>query len=437
MDLDRPRSSRVKQLTFALHDHVLTNCIVFSPDSEWIVYDIRSKQGSAFDGDRIERVRIRDGQIETLFRAQHGAYCGVATYSPTCDEVVFIYGPEHPTNDFTYGPARRQGLILDLGTREHRILDARDLAAPFTPGALRGGSHVHVFCPDGSLVSFTYDDYVLESLGNVGSHDHPQRTVAVSMIGKHVSVPRSHPRNHDGCGLSVVVVETTNAPAAGSDQISRAFEEAWVGTDGYVREDGSRQGKALAFQGNVMSPWGEAVPEVFIVDLPDDLTIAGSKPLEGTATTRPGPPAGCVQRRLTFTLTRKYPGIQGPRHWLRSSPDGSRIAYLMKDEAGIAQLWIVSPLGGEPTQITHNDQPISSAFTWSPCGEFIAHTMDGSVCLTEVASGTTLRLTDPSAEFAPRPEACVFSPDGKRIAFVAPANVDSRPFDQIFVVELD
>jgi hypothetical protein len=45
--------------------------------------------------------------------------------------------------------------------------------------------------------------------------------------------------------------------------------------------------------------------------------------------------------------------------------------------------------------------------------------MDNSVCVTEVASGQTKRLTARTDEVsAPRPEACVFSPDGKSIAFV-------------------
>jgi hypothetical protein len=36
-----------------------------------------------------------------------------------------------------------------------RNLDARDLLPPFTPGALRGGTHVHQFSPDGMIVSST------------------------------------------------------------------------------------------------------------------------------------------------------------------------------------------------------------------------------------------------------------------------------------------
>ena len=46
------------------------------------------------------------------------------------------------------------------------------------------------------------------------------------------------------------------------------------------------------------------------------------------------PRRGAPSSRLTFTSDRKYPGIQGPRHWLRSSPDGAHIAFLMKDDEG-------------------------------------------------------------------------------------------------------
>src|SRR6185369_5777205 len=124
-----------------------------------------------------------------------------------------------------------------------------------------------------------------------------------------------------------------------------------------------------------------------------------------------------TQRRLTFTAGRKYPGLAGPRHWLRSSPDGSKIAFLMKDDIGVVQLWTISPSGGEPAQLTRNPQSIASAFSWSPDGRHIAHIMDASVCTTEVATGQTVRLTERAAEEnAPRAEACVFSPDGKKIA---------------------
>jgi hypothetical protein len=202
-----------------------------------------------------------------------------------------------------------------------------------------------------------------------------------------------------------------------------------------VRADGSRQRHALAFQGRVLAGNGESLFEVFVVDLPEDLRIPGDGPLEGTATRRPRPPRGTVQRRLTFTASRKYPGLQGPRHWLRSSPDGARIACLMKDDAGVVQLWTVSPLGGPPTQLTHNRQSIASTFTWSPDGRCIAHAMDNSICVTDTATGKTMRLTDPAdTATAPRPEACVFSPDGNQVAYVRPVWMKNAFFNQIFVV---
>ena len=159
--------------------------------------------------------------------------------------------------------------------------------------------------------------------------------------------------------------------------------------------------------------------------------------MAGTETRLPFPPKGTTQRRLTFTADRKYPGLQGPRHWLRSSPDGSHIAFLMKDEQGIAQLWMVSPNGGSPVQVTRNPWEVASAFTWSADGRFIAHVMDGSVCITEVVTGQTHRLTPRcDAADAPRPEACVFLPDGRRIAYGRRIVEGGQAGNQIYVLSL-
>ena len=163
--------------------------------------------------------------------------------------------------------------------------------------------------------------------------------------------------------------------------------------------------------------------------------MAGKGPLAGTETKAPSPPKGVVQRRLTHTAHRKFPGIRGTRHWLRSSPDGSKIAFLMADEEGVSQLWSISPNGGEPQQITRNRWPIGSAFTWSTDGQYIAHVMDNSVCVTDAKTGESLRLTQrfDDAE-APRPEACVFSRDGHQIAYVRRVPGGPARSNQIFVV---
>ena len=420
-----------RQVTCAAHGHMLTNAAVWSPDSRWIVYDTRSSpDGSVFDGTRIERVEVESGRIELLYESHDGACCGVVTASPVDDSVVFILGPEHPTADWQYGPAHRQGAVVRAsqpGVIEP--LDARDLVPPFTAGALRGGSHVHVYSPDGRLVSFTYEDAVLDASPETGAgqtvpREKNLRGIGVSVCGKPVHVPRTHKRNHDGTAFNVLVTRLADDPTPGSDEI--VVHDAALG--------GLR-----------------TISEVFICDLPDDpaaLAVAGEKPLAGTPTSRPAPPRGVIQRRLTFTADRSHPGIDGPRHWLRSSPDGSRIACLMRDEAGIVQLFTVSPRGGTPVRVTHDEWHVASSFSWSPDGRRIAYFADGSVFVVDVTSGASTRLTDRTIAAPPRPEACVFSPDGRRIAFMRsvavplpaggpqPGESAAAAHNQIFVVDV-
>ena len=425
-------NDRVKeiQLTDRAGGHILTNIGVWSPDGEWIVYDTRSDlAGATFDGETIEMVHVRTREVRELYRARNGAHCGVATFSPASDRVAFILGPEHPTTDWQYGPSHRQGVVVDLAKPGHAVpLDARDVVPPYTSGALRGGTHVHVFSGDGKWVSFTYEDAVLSN---------GQRNVGVCELSQLVRVPKTHPRNHDGSAFSVLVTRTVDAPQPSSDEISRAVEDAWVGTNGYFRPDGKHQHRAIAFQGQIVTSAGRTISEAFAVELPDDLTRASDWPLAGTPSTPPAPPHGTVQRRLTFTHDRKYPGLQGPRHWLRSSPDGTRIAFLMRDDAGVVQLWSVSPNGDAPQQITRNPFDVASAFSWSPDGGSIAHVADQSVFVTHVTTSKSERLTvRRDANFAPRPEACVFSPDGTMVAYVRPVERDGATWNQIFVVKL-
>jgi hypothetical protein len=415
---------------------------VWSPDGEWVVYDTRNDiAGGDFNGSTIEMVNVNTGEVREAYRSRNGAHCGVVTFHPREWKVIFILGPENPTVDWEYGASHRQGVVVDcaaigLDGRRARSdapylhhLDARDLTPPFTPGALRGGSHVHVWEAAGEWVSFTYNDALVE--GDI-------RDVGVSVPGHAVRVDKNHPRNQDGEFFSVLATRTVTNPKPGSDEIKRACEEGWVGTNGYLRADGTRQRHALAFQGHVLTSGGQTNVEVFIADLPEDLTQPDDWPLAGTETRRPCPPKGVVQRRLTFTTERKHPGLQGPRHWLRSSPDGSRVGFLMKDDNGIVQLWTVSPNGGQPKQLTRNPWPIASAFTWSPDGRWIAHAMDGSVCRTDAGTGETQRLTSRSENATvPRPEACVFSPDGKKIVFVRRVKAGREAFNQICVVWLN
>ena len=403
--LQMPRET---QLTSGPGGRILTNTGVWSPDGQWIVYDTRSDAaGDRFDGARIEMVNTATKEVRTLYESKYGAHCGVASWRPTEPKVVFIHGPEHPTPDWQYGPTHRQGVIVDARAPGIAVnLDARDLTPPFTPGALRGGSHVHVFSPNGRLVSFTYEDHILAQLPTPSDqHDGNQRNVGVSIVGRSIAVPKSHPWNDNGIAFTVLVTRTTADPRPGSDDIAKAFEEAWVTP------------RSLAFQGHVRTATGELISEVFVAELPDDVTQPGDGPLQGTETTRPKPPRGTVQRRVTNTTSHQFPGIAGPRHWLRASGDGTRIGFLKRDDHGVVQFWTVSPHGGDPVPVTDNSHPVASAFTWHPTHHSVAFVMDNSICVTDVNSGATRRIT-PRSEDCPRPEACVFSPGGKHIAFV-------------------
>ncbi|MEX2171875.1 MAG: DUF3748 domain-containing protein [Pirellulales bacterium] len=438
-DMQPSSYPRELKLTSKLCGHILTNVNVWSPDSKWIVYDTRSDPaGKAFDGRTIEAVHVDTGEVRIAYESHHGAFCGVATFHPVDDKIVFIHGPEHPAAGWQYSPFHRRGVIVDLARPGvARSLDARDIVPPFTPGALRGGSHVHVFSDDGQLVSFTYEDHVLSSLESADGEPN-QRNIGVSVAGRGVTVPNTHPRNHDGDYYTVLVTRTAKQPQNGTDEISRACEEGWIGDNGYQRVDGTWQRRALAFQGEVATDTAQKISEVFVVDLPEDFAQASDGPLQGTASIRPRPPRGTRQRRLTYTSDRKFPGIQGPRHWLRSSPDGARIAFLMRDDAGVVQIWAVSPNGGQPVQVTRDPWDIGSAFTWRADGRSIAYIADGSVLVVDPNSGMSRRLTEKrSAATVPRPEACVFSPDSERIAYVRPVESDGQTFNQVFVVAVE
>jgi len=399
-----------KQITFAARQHQLTNINVWTADSQWLAFDVRPS-GASFTSQTIERVNVTTGQVEVLYRAQHGAHVGVVTVSPDLSpRYVCIHGPEHPDAAWHYDFHHRRGVIIEHGTATN--LDACDITPPFTPGALRGGSHVHVFSPDGSRLSFTYNDHVMHA------RDSRQdlRNVGIAVPLHPVTPVKQHPREYDGSYFCLLVSQTHVQPVPGSDQINRAYEECWVGNHGYQKPDGSWQRWAIAFIGDTLTTQGTKRPEVFIVDLPDaleDYARAGDAPLEGSREQLPAPPAGVRQRRLTVS-----DGVAlQPRHWLRAAPDGSVIAFLMADTAQVIQLWAVSPNGGEPRQITQLNHSIQSAFSWHPDGQSIAFICDNSVMRCDVSSGDCQRLTH-RTEAAPSGDAVVWSPDGTLIAFM-------------------
>lgn len=406
----------MKQITFAPRNHQLTNIHTWTPDGQWLVFDVRPS-GASFTGKTIERVNVDTGDVETIYTATQGEHVGVVTVHPREEKYVFIHGPQDPDESWQYDFHHRQGVIVQDGRASN--LDALDITEPYTPGALRGGSHVHVFSPDGNKVSFTYNDHVL--------HERDPgldlRNVGVAAPFGPVTPGGNHPREYAGSHWCVLISRTTPTPAPGSDEITRAYEEGWVGND------------RLAFIGDTLALSGEKIPELFIVDLPTDeqgWKQAGDAPLAGTPATMPSPPAGVQQRRLTFTHWRRYPGLVNvPRHWVRSNPQGTGIAFLMRDDAGVVQLWLIAAEGGEPRQLTHNATDIQSAFNWHPSGAALGFVLESRIALCDSATGAIVFLTDSHPEHQPSADAVVFSPDGKKMAWMAPA----AGFRQLWVAD--
>ena len=147
--LVKPLSAVERQITHAPFGHIFTNANVWSRNSRRIVYDVRSDHaGEVFDGDRIETVDVATGEVRVLYRSINGAKCGVATFSPTADRVVFILGPEHPTADFDYGPERRRGVMVDESRPGEAIaLDVPTLCLLSQPGLFVAGRTFTFFRP--------------------------------------------------------------------------------------------------------------------------------------------------------------------------------------------------------------------------------------------------------------------------------------------------
>jgi len=437
-----------EQLTFDYKGHYLNRAQCFLADDEWIVYDTRTSPAGLIRSSVIEKVNVETGQMKILYRTsnpnRHGPGAGAVACDPVRNRIVFTRGLPNSSFLRPYGFRRRSGIIVDDSEPLKAIsADPRDITPPFTPGALRGGTHGHTFSGDGEWLSFTYHDAVLGILGKAQRRRLDLRTVGVSAPVGPVKVDRDPDgENAGGEMFSAVVVRVTSRPRPGSDEIDRAYNQSWVGDNGYIKPDGTRRKRAVAFQGIVVDEMGGPVAEVFIVDLPDRIDQPGPHgPLEGTETTGPAPPGGCVQRRLTRTVNRKYPGIQGPEHWMRSSADGKWIAYLAKDDSGVAQIHLVSPNGAKNVQLTRNPKPVESAFNWSPDGRYIAYAMDNSIFVTDTREGETfgktMRITKRSSdELKPQPNGIAWSHSGDKIAFCRLVKYSGVAYPQIFTVTL-
>tara|TARA_R110000737_G_scaffold347363_1_gene378754 strand:+ start:997 stop:2394 length:1398 start_codon:yes stop_codon:yes gene_type:complete len=387
------------QLTSDAKGHYLNQRQAFSPDDQWLVYDNRNDGSQIGLNPSVEMVNIAHGEVKQVYSAPNanafGPGVGAVAFNPKQNEILFIHGLSNYDATRPYDFTRRTGLAVDLGKNNQLVRkDARDVVPPFTPGALRGGTHAHSYSGDGRWVSFTYNDDVIAELSKTDSSKKDLRNIGVMIDKGPVAVESETAESFGGTMFSVIVSETTESPRPGSDEIEKAYEEGWIGTNGYVKADGSHVSKALAFLGDTRAANGKLVAEVFIVDLDTNLAMADrERPLEGTTTQRPFPPAGVRQRRVTYTTDQKNPGVQGPRQWLRCLPDGSLIFFPMKDDNGFVQVHAVSPNGGDTRQITHNGFSLDTSFSISADGKYLAYGYSQDVYLTNIQTGETSKVS--------------------------------------------
>jgi hypothetical protein len=176
------RQVREVQVTFDPRNHDLDNNDNFSPDDQWLVYDTRKNvpaqpMREIGGNSNIEKVNVDTGEIVVLYetpdQTEYGPGVGAASYHPTENKVVVMHGLLNCDANMPYWYWRRTGVMVDeslavpcddgRGGRQARravFLDARDVTPPFTPGALRGGTHRHEWSADGKWIGFTYNDAI-------------------------------------------------------------------------------------------------------------------------------------------------------------------------------------------------------------------------------------------------------------------------------------
>jgi hypothetical protein len=419
------------------YDHWLDNNDNFSPDDRFLVFDTRTAAG-IHESALIAKVEIATGKITPLYRPeganQFGPGVAAASFAHNHDEVVFIHGPLRPTGPETqYEKHRRLGCIVSgAGGSARTFADARNTKAPFTVGALRGGTHRHEFSGDDRWIGFTYNDNVIRAHGLKVGQNLDLRTIGVTKLDHPVRVPEAGQFSAQSLGFSVLVVVVTPDPKPGSDAISHAAGDSWVGRSGYRRPDGSSQ-LARAFIGTTREQSGRSVDELFVVDIPDDITRPGPLgPLEGTEAAFPMPPAGTVQRRLTHTENGPFPGCQGI---VRSSPDGERISFRMRDANGAWQIFLTTPQGGQPQQATYVDTGVDTDARWHPSGHVLACVAGNRILITDVRPGRQFGHSVVMSDRAPAPFALVWSRDGRTLAYNRIVKRDGKDVVQIFVAD--
>lgn len=373
----------VVNITDSPKGYTLHHNSVFSKGGQWIVFDGRNDDTKIGETAIIGLVNVETGEERIVYQTNnqtiYGPGVGAASFSPARDRLAFIHGLPNADQEKPYDITRRTGVAVDLDKPMTPVfLDARDMTTPYTPGSLRGGTHSHCWSGDGAMLSFTYNDELVEpQLRGVG--------VMLPHDGK-VEVDEVAGNNH-GEMYAVIVSDVVAEPRPGSDEINKAFDECWIGRKGYRTSDNREVRYAVAFQGNVANEQGKTVTEIFIVDI-DEEKIKEDMSAVGNVGERPKVPKGIRQRRLTYGAN-----LSDFRHWLRASEDGQYIYALAKDENGNNQVIRCAVNRGELSFVTNNPFSISSPFNLCRDGKKITFVAENNVFVYDMDRNESIQLT--------------------------------------------
>lgn len=419
---------RLIQLTNSPYGHTIHHNRVFSKADQWIVYDGRNEDDKIKENSMIGVVNVLNKEEKIVYRVKNptafGPGVGAASFAPRNDRIIFIHGPENASNGNPYSLNRRTGVAIDLDSPFIPIhMDARDITLPFIPGSLRGGTHSHCWSNDGRMISFTYNDEFV---------DPDLRTIGVMFdSGKSVEVD-IYPGNNSGIMYSSILVNVIRSPLYGSDEIDKAFDEGWIGENGYINSFGERIEYALAFQGRTLNNKGIPIVEIYVVNIDKDLIIHNNK-TGGNMSEGPLVPKGIKSRRISRTNN----GLSSVRHWLRSSKDGKYIYALADDWQGIAQLISCEINSGDIKYLTNNPFKIDFPFNVDYNNNRIAYVANNNIYSLDIETLQNVQLTSFKKTDFKITSAPNFSSSGHLLIFTQKIYIQNSYYNQIMCLNLN
>lgn len=419
--------SKPIQLTFESCGHTLHHYQIESQNGLFLVYDTRNDDTKIGETSTICLLNMQTFESEIIYQTKNqtkfGPGVGAASFSQIEDKVIFIHGIRNANKSNHYSATRRTGVAVDLKYSNIPIfMDARNITYPFTKGALRGGTHSHSWKKDKNWISFTYNDYILEQEAKYNSLVKDQRVVGM-MFPRKVEVELDEKlENNSGEMFSIIISKVQINAKNGSDEIEKAFDECWINSTNNI-----------AFQGNVRDRKGNLKTEIFVAKIPDEIIVSENDNLLGTDTNLPNVPSCIFQERVTFTKK----GISNLRHWLRSSPDGRIVYFLMEDQFSIRQLFGVDLVSNEICQYSFLEKSIESPFNLSIDGRYAVYFSDKRIICSDLLNKESKLLYDSrffNNELTGIPH---FSNDRKKIYFNQyVANNINEKFIQIFQLDI-